>query len=248
MVQINKNNINELEVLLNVILNSRDCTYGLGRSLRNLRRELGLYKNHTNALLNHKRFNKKYPKVQLGGGKHTLRGFLNIDIVPPADLICDIREGIPLQDRSTKYIFSEHFLEHIDYPISVKKVIKECYRILEPSGIIIIGVPDGELAMKSYVKRDKKFFDKMLATWYKQRNCLGDFNTYIDLVNYIFRDQDDDLEFNPHLWIFDFEKLKSLLNNAGFKEVKSWKFDSKIANPRREWGSIYVSAIKRRET
>lgn len=244
MAQINKNRINQLETLLNESLDSYGYIHGLGRSLRNLRKELELYKRHMNALSSHKRFNKKYPKVQLGGGKHTLQGFLNVDIMPPADLICDIREGIPLRDKSTKFIFTEHFLEHIDYPSSVKKVIRECYRILEPGGKIIIGVPDGELAMKSYIKRDNRFFDKMLATWYKKRNCLGDFNTYIDLVNYIFRDQDDDTEFNPHLWTFDFEKLKSLLNDGGFKKVEPWEFDNKIANPRREWGSVYVSAIR----
>lgn len=244
MAQTNKNKINKLETLLNEILDTHDYTHGVGRSLRNLRKELGLYKNHKKALTSHKKFNKKYPKVQLGSGRHILKGFLNIDVFPPADLICDIREGIPLRDKSTKFIFTEHFLEHMDYPISVKKVVKECYRILEPKGKIIIGVPDGELAMRSYVKRDKKFFDKMLATWYKERNCLGNFNTYIDLVNYIFRDQDDDAEFNPHIWAFDFEKLESLLSDVGFKEVKPWKFDSKIANPRREWGSVYVSAIK----
>lgn len=244
MAKSKNSKIDQLEKLSNDILRDGDHTHGIGRSLRNLRKELGLYKNHVNALPNHKNFNKKYPKVQLGSGRHILEGFLNIDAFPPADLICDIREGIPLKDGSTKFIFTEHFLEHIDYPTSVKKVVGECYRILEPKGKIIIGVPDGGLAMKSYVRRDKKFFNKMMATWYKDRNCLGDFNTYIDLVNYIFRDQDDDAEFNPHIWAFDFEKLKSLLNDVGFKKVKVWKFDSKIANPRREWGSVYVSAIK----
>lgn len=244
MAQINNNKINQLEILLSEILDGHGYTHGLERSLRKLRKELELYQNHMNALPGHKRFDKKYPKVQLGGGKHTLQGFLNIDVIPPADLICDIREGIPLRDRSTKFIFTEHFLEHVDYPTSVKKVIKEGYRILEPGGKIIIGVPDGELAMRSYIKRDKKYFDKMLATWYKERNCLGDFNTYVDLVNYIFRDQDDDAEFSSHLWAFDFEKLKSLLNDAGFKKIKPWKFDNRIANTRREWGSIYVSAIR----
>jgi len=242
MAKIDKK-IEKLEVLVSEILSCGSYTHGLGRSLRNLRKELSYYKNHVRNS-SHKIRQKKHLKVQLGSGKHILKGFLNIDAFPPADLICDIREGVPLQDKTAKLIFTEHFLEHIDYPKSVKKVVKECYRILEPTGKIIIGVPDGGLAMESYVTRDKKFYDKMLATWYKERNCLEDFNTYIDLVNYIFRDQDDDEEFNPHIWAFDFEKLESLLTDAGFKEVKPWKFDKKLANPRREWGSIYVSAIK----
>lgn len=75
-------------------------------------------------------------------------------------------------------------------------------------------------------------------------NCLKDFNTYIDLLNYHFRDQDDDFKYNPHFWAYDFEKLKSMLLSAGFKKVIRWKFDKKIANPQRKFGSIYLRATK----
>lgn len=245
MHQVGKNKIDQLDTLVHELLGSSNYLHGLGRALRNLRKELNLYKNHTRAMLEKKKLlYKEYPKVQLGGGKHMLPGFLNIDIAPPADLIYDLREGIPLLDKSTRFIFTEHFLEHIDYPMSVKKLIRECYRVLQPGGEIVIGVPDGKLAMKAYVRQDKEFFDRMLATWYKDRNCLGDLNTYIDLINYVFRDQDDDEEFNPHLWTFDFEKLDSLLRAVGFKDVRPWKLDKKIANSRREWGSVYVKAVK----
>ena len=83
-----------------------------------------------------------------------------------------------------------------------------------------------------------------MELWYSKRNCLVDFNTDIDLLNYHFRDQDDDPKYNPHLWAYDFDKLNSLLKNAGFKSVNRWQFDSTIANPKRQWGSIYVIATK----
>lgn len=76
-------------------------------------------------------------KIQIGGGTHRIDGFFNIDAVPPADLLWDIREGIPLQDDSASEIFSEHFLEHIDYPRSAKHYAREAYRVLVPGGRII---------------------------------------------------------------------------------------------------------------
>jgi len=80
--------------------------------------------------------------------------------------------------------------------------------------------------------------------WYGKRNCLGDFNTYIDLVNYVFRDQDDNKKYTPHLWSYDFEKLQSLMIECGFLKVERWKFDPTIAQSKREWGSIYIIATK----
>ncbi len=225
---------------------SQNITHGLGRSLRNLQKEIQLFNNFTegkNKWENSKsQFDAK--KIQIGGGSHVLDGFLNVDIVPPADLVWDVREGLPFDENGTEYIFSEHFLEHIDYPTSVKKVISECFRITKDGGRIVIGVPDSELVLKAYNTKDDGYYKEIMSRWFSKRDCLNDFNTYIDLVNYHFRDQDDHEKYNPHFWAYDFEKMKSLLKNAGFKQIEKWDFDNSIANPKREWGSLYVTAIK----
>lgn len=244
-----KNNIKDIQKLESIainLLNSGNVTHGLGRSLRGLLGEIAVYKNHINSLPRLKSYlnTQSYKNVQVGGGKHFLKGFINIDIVPPADIIFDVREGLPLKTNSTDFIFSEHFLEHIDYPLSVNKFISECYRILKKEGKLVIGVPDSQLIISAYVKKDKKLWEQMIKKWYSNRNCLEHFNTYIDLVNYHFRDQDDDFKYHPHFWAYDFEKLKSLLTSVGFIKVKKWKFNKAIANPKRKWGSLYVEALK----
>lgn len=228
------------------LLKDPSITHGLKRALRKLVKEIILYENHVNGMRQwgKKRLKLFYPKIQIGGGSHILPGFLNIDIMPPANLLWDAREGLPLKDKSSDFIFSEHFLEHIDYPVSVKKFIKECFRVLRSGGILVIGVPDSELAVKAYVRRNKKFYKKAIKVWYSKRNCLDDFNIYIDLLNYHFRDQDDDDKYDPHLWAYDREKLNSLLKQAGFKKATEWKFDPKIANPKRKFGSIYIKGKK----
>lgn len=238
--------INRIKFVALGLLKDPSITHGLRRAMRKLVKETILYENHINGVeqWGKKRLKAVYPKIQIGGGSHILSGFLNIDITPPADLLWDVREGLPLEDKSSDFIFSEHFLEHIDYPVSVKKFTKECFRVLRSGGVLVIGVPDSELAVKAYARRDKKFYNKAIKIWYSKRDCLGDLNTYIDLLNYHFRDQDDDNKYDPHLWAYDREKLYSLLKNVGFREIEEWKFNPKIANPKRKFGSIYIKGKK----
>lgn len=235
--------VKKLKKLIKNLSDEEKMTHGMKQALRNLRREISLYRNHVEGSGSN-RIKPSRQKIQVGGGSHTLEGFLNIDISPPADLIYDVREGLPLADSSVEFIFCEHFLEHIDYPASVKKFVSECYRVLKKDGKLVIGVPDGELMMKKYVEKDEEFFDEMIERWYGNRDCLEHFNTYIDLVNYHFRDQDDSEEYSPHLWTYDFDKLNSLLDNVGFPKIFEWEFDPQVANPKREWASIYVVGKK----
>ena len=151
---------------------------------------------------------------------------------------------MPFDDNCSDFIFLEHFLEHVDYPISAKKIIKECFRVLKKGGKIVIGVPDSEKMIINYFFRNNIFYKKLIKKWYSKRNFLADLNTYIDLLNYHFRDQDDDEKYNAHFWAYDYEKLHSVLKEKGFSEIKKWIFDRKIANQKRKFGSLYVVATK----
>ncbi|MEV7103335.1 class I SAM-dependent methyltransferase [Streptomyces atroolivaceus] len=220
-------------------------THGLARVLRAAVKEIELHRYHhasrrawPNGLID-----DKPAKVQIGGGAHRIEGFFNIDLVPPADLLWDVREGIPLQDDSTDEIFSEHFLEHIDYPRSAKSYVREAHRALAPGGRIITGVPDAAFALNQY-PGPLDATDETIERWYAKRDCRGDINTRLDLVNLVFRDQDDDPTYTPHLWAYDHEKLVQLFTEAGFATVEPWTFAPAMANPKRRWGSVYVVATK----
>jgi SAM-dependent methyltransferase len=237
-----RKNIKNFEKGIDFLYSSKYSTHGLRKSLRSLRKELVLFKNHVNAKRIQVR--SKNLNVQIGGGVHCLKDFINIDIFPPADIIFDLREKIPLTSGSVKFLFSEHFLEHIDYPVSVKKFISESYRVLKKGGKIVVGVPDAERIINAYAKHDKKKIHEYITTWYKNRDNLEHFNTSIDVLNYHLRDQDDSDSYTPHLWGYDHEKMTSLFKSVGYKKIKKWKFDSKIANPKRKFGSVYIEAVK----
>lgn len=220
-------------------------THGLARTLRAAAKEIELHQYHHSSrrVRPNGRIDDKPAKVQIGGGAHRIDGFFNIDLVPPADLLWDIREGVPLQDDSVEEIFSEHFLEHIDYPRSAKQYVREAHRILAQGGRIITGVPDAAFALSQY-PGPLDTTDETIERWYAKRDCRGDINTRLDLVNLVFRDQDDDPRYTPHLWAYDHEKLVQLFSEAGFTTVEPWTFDPSTANPKRRWGSVYVVATK----
>ncbi|MET9810604.1 class I SAM-dependent methyltransferase [Streptomyces halstedii] len=220
-------------------------THGLARSLRAAAKEIELHRYHhaSRRAWPHRHIDGKPTKVQIGGGSHRIDGFFNIDLVPPADLLWDVREGIPFRDDSTAEIFSEHFLEHIDYPRSAKRYVREAHRVLAPGGKIVTGVPDAAFALNQY-PGPLGTSDETIERWYAKRDCRDDINTRLDLVNLVFRDQDDDPTYTPHLWAYDHEKLVQLFSEAGFTTVEPWAFDPTMSNPKRCWGSVYVVATK----
>jgi predicted SAM-dependent methyltransferase len=213
------------------------ATHGLSLALRKVIREVKLYKRHMEGKINLPE--KPSPlKIQIGGGKHYIPDFLNIDILPPADIIWDVREGLPADNDCSELVFSEHLLEHLDYPVSAGRFISECFK----GGRLILGVPDSELAVSAYVHKDPGYFTSTLERWRQKRDCVID--TYIDLLNYHFRDQENDEKYSPHLWSYDFDKLCFMLKEQGFVKVAKWEVDLSMANPKRVDRTIYVIATK----
>ncbi|MEV4560628.1 methyltransferase domain-containing protein [Kitasatospora sp. NPDC049285] len=218
--------------------------HGLTRTLRAALKEVELSRYHRASQRAYPNGLDEQPtKVQIGGGNHQIDGFFNIDLVPPADLLWDVREGLPLKDNSVELLFNEHILEHLDYPRSAKGFAREAFRVLGSGGQIITGMPDAAYVLNRYPAAPAGATE-MIDRWYSKRSCVGDINTFLDLINYVFRDQDDDPSYTPHLWAYDFEKLAQLFTEAGFTTVKRWPFDPTLANPKREWASIYVIATK----
>lgn len=72
-------------------------THGLARTLRAAAKEIELHRYHhaSRRAWPNGRIDDKPARVQIGGGAHRIDAFFNIDLVPPADLHWDIREGIP---------------------------------------------------------------------------------------------------------------------------------------------------------
>jgi predicted SAM-dependent methyltransferase len=60
----------------------------------------------------------------------------------------DVTKGLPFNDASVGYIYTSHMLEHLHKDDAIF-VLKECYRVLKPKGVLRVLVPD----LKIYVKK-----------------------------------------------------------------------------------------------
>lgn len=183
-------------------------------------------------------------KLQVGGGPRLLEGYLNMDIFEPADIVWDVRTGIPFEDNRFDEIFCEHFFEHMDFPKSANFFLNESFRVLKKGGVLKIVVPDCGMPIEKYVEKDKKYFKKIVDLCYGKRLSTMNINSEIDVINYLFRDQFDNPNYTVHWWGYDKKNLSKMLKNAGFSFVKDWKFDTIICNPKREFYSLYLIAKK----
>ena len=208
--------INELEKINN---------HSINRVLVQLKKEINIFEacnSETSEKIEQKVKEQLATKksIQIGGGRCYLEGFINIDIQQPADIVYDIRIKIPLPSNSVNFIFTEHFLEHIDYPNSVLRFFSEAYRVLSAKGRIVVGVPDSGLIAKAYASNNTEFLQRLKQAWYSKRTIYNDIDLGIDLVSLAIRDQDADEVYNPHFWGYDETKLISLFEKFGFVNIK----------------------------
>lgn len=170
--------------------------------------------------------------LELGSGaKKGVNGWTTVDL-NGADIIHDLRNGIPLPESSVDKIYTSHMFEHIPYN-NLVPFINECYRVLKPGGELSVSVPNAGLYIKAYYER-RTFREKGKD----YIPAIVDTGSFLDQVNYIaYMD-------GLHHYMFDEENLINTIKKAPFKSVTSRKFDADIDLEARNYESIYASAIK----
>lgn len=93
-------------------------------------------------------------KLQLGSGRHALEGWFNTDVVPqPSNIhFLDSTRPFDLPDTSFDYVLSEHHIEHISY-LDGQRMLRECFRILRPGGILRMATPNLEVIAALMARR-----------------------------------------------------------------------------------------------
>jgi predicted SAM-dependent methyltransferase len=207
---------------------------GLGRATKQLAAEVVYRQRHLKGLVKARKFRgAQGMAMHLGCGAQIKPGWVNIDINPAADLTLDVREPLPFADGTFKMIYSEHFLEHLDYPDNITKLLNECYRILEPGGVLSFSVPDGEKVLRYYMTRDGAEFAQAQKMW-NPPWC----KTQMDHVNYCMRQNGE------HRWYYDEETMRLLLEKVGFIEIQRRAFDIRLDQEVRRVGTMYMQCMK----
>ena len=224
---------------------------GVLNALRQLRNELRIHKLHRASVKKAARLSSSTKhRLNLGCGPNLKEGWINIDLTDGVDLKLDLRERLPFPDESVEVIYSEHFLEHLNYPSfadshayggpelhgyqsEVLSFLRESYRVLVPGGLFSVGVPDVELGLIAYVNRDERAFEAQRPYW------LPDWcDTFMHLVNYMFR------QGHEHKYGYDCKTLALILKRAGFVEVNRRDFDPALDSELRRIGTFYMNARK----
>jgi predicted SAM-dependent methyltransferase len=170
-------------------------------------------------------------------------GFLNVDLMPAADLRLDLRQPIPLEDGCASLIFSEHFLEHLRYPEDAEQFVGECYRLLEPGGSLLLSVPDAEWSLREYASGAQTFVEASR----EKLHYPHELRTTLEHVNYQFRQRwrgRSEHHFECHRFAYDLDTLRHLLTSQGFIQVKRRPFDVVLDKPVRAVDSLFVRAEK----
>lgn len=190
----------------------------------------------------------KHVWVNLGAGAAGRDGWVNVDAFPAPGitLTCDCRGSLPLPDGCALGIFTEHFLEHVDYDREVPGLLADCLRILQPGGVIRIIVPDAERYLRAYCSDGWQELEQLrgLDASHRDPYFQTPLQTKMELVNLLFR------QFGEHKFAYDYASLEHALIAAGFTGVQRASFDVSllaglaIDTPSREHESLYVEAVK----
>lgn len=98
-------------------------------------------------------------RLNWGCGTDPEPGWINSDLkeAPGIELACDIRSGLPLPAGSVDYAVSIHALPELTYPDLVP-ALAELRRVLRPTGVLRLGLPDLERGIAAYQRGDRDYF------------------------------------------------------------------------------------------
>jgi predicted SAM-dependent methyltransferase len=77
--------------------------------------------------------------IDLGGAHDCPPGYQSLDLVD-ADILCDVRNGLPFPSHSVGVLRAHDFLEHLE-PGDIVPFMNEAYRVLAPGGWLLTHTP-----------------------------------------------------------------------------------------------------------
>lgn len=163
------------------------------------------------------RHDDKTVRINLGCGpkaKH-IPGFINVDCDENCepDVLADLAYGLPMfENESAAEIHMYHVIEHI-WPKNLERVFRECRRILQPGGVLVLEQPD-------IVKCAINLLQVLTDGEPTRINNLG--------VQGFFGDGEPGNEASMHKWGYTHQTLTPVLQKAGFKYIE---LHDKTVNP-----------------
>lgn len=141
-------------------------------------------------------------KLHLGSGGRRLPGWANIDITGLRNIIWDLRKPLPLPPGSIRYVYSEHFIEHVSRDQALR-LLRNCGHLLAESGVVRISTPNLRQLVADYLAG--KPLPLQFEGWSPATPCA--------LLN-------EGMRLWGHQFVYDEEELVLLLREAGYGDIK----------------------------
>lgn len=173
--------------------------------------------------------------IDIGCGRNFEEGFLYLDNFPKKFVKRENRKKyfkIDLLHATNQQLHPlgkfdlvrmQHVLEHFSFEEGLI-VMRNVAKLLKKEGIILITVPDLQVNIQKYIRKEYKDW-KVFNWWAWKRipkNSPESF--YFSVFAY-------SLQITPHKWCFDYEGLRYILKATRlFKNIKSIKLNNKLAS------------------
>ncbi len=152
-------------------------------------------------------------KLQIGTGSRLKQGWLNTDLSGLGGLAyLDATSRFPFEDGSFRYVYSEHFIEHISYEEGAF-MLRECRRILADGGRIRIATPDLEQYVKLYTEPDSPEVKQYMRNKVARNRWPERENRACFVFNLQMRSW-------GHRFLYDFQTLRRAVEDAGFRNIR----------------------------
>lgn len=150
-------------------------------------------------------------------------------------IVWDLCQGLPFASESCSAVFGEHVIEHFSKS-DAERLLAECYRVLQPGGVLRLSTPDAARYLQSYANGGE----------FLRHPSFGQpIETPLDRINMMMRED------GQHLWVYDAASLLLGLRRAGFSSAVEQNFGASlhsvmrnIDSAARAFESLYVEAIK----
>jgi predicted SAM-dependent methyltransferase len=156
--------------------------------------------------------------LNVGTGGKDLVGWVNLDETKPGDVLARV-PPFPFRDECFDEILMSHVVEHMTLDDG-RALMKECYRILKPGGLVTVIVPDAKIISFAYL--------------------AGQLNneTLNDLYVYSYCQE------SQHRWFYDRRTLNLLVAVVGFVGRRRLNRFTDVHMMTPAWFQVGVSAIK----
>jgi len=154
-------------------------------------------------------------KLEIGPGNSIMPGWDTLDCVDRPGITYLAKWGedrLPIEDGTYNEVRSSHSLEHIPWYRTVDALL-EVYRVLKPSGVFCVFVPDFARLCEDYLAR------RCGDRWGKF-GAKGN-----PMLWFIGRTLGYGPEYNWHKCLFDWEHLQDCLQQAGFRDITRLNVD-----------------------